>query len=199
MTAAPESAVASTEVNASLPRPRLHRPGLLLELLSTLMFIVAVYALAEMAIPRSNLEGPSMQPNLHAGQYLIISRLDYLFGDPQRGDVAVFQAPDKDASEPRLIKRVIGLPGETVTVRGDDVLIDGQVLDQPFFILRPCTSNCQEQSWTLGPDEYIMLGDNRSNSRDSRSFGPVNRSSIVGRAVFRYLPVSEIGVIDTFR
>ncbi len=183
----------------SLPRPRLHRPGLVLELLSTVMFIIAVYVLAEMAIPRSNLEGPSMQPNLHAGQYLIISRLDYLFGDPQRGDVAVFQAPDKDPSEPRLIKRVIGLPGETVTVSGDDVFIDGQKLDQPYFILRPCTRNCQEQTWTLGPDEYIMLGDNRSDSRDSRSFDQVDRSLIVGKAVFRYLPVSEIGVIDTFR
>src|SRR5690606_11953093 len=129
----------------SLPRPRLHRPGLLRGLLSTVMFIIAVYVLAEMAIPRSNLEGPSMQPNLHAGQYLIISRLDYLFGDPQRGDVAVFQAPDKDASEPRLIKRVIGLPGETVTVSGDEVFIDGQKLDEPYFILRPCTRNCQEQ------------------------------------------------------
>jgi signal peptidase I len=197
MTIATDTAVA--EATASLPRPRLHRPGLLLELLSTLMFIIAVYALAEMAIPRSNLEGPSMQPNLHAGQYLIISRLDYLFGDPQRGDVAVFQAPDKDASEPRLIKRVIGLPGETVMVSGDDVFIDGQKLEEPWFQLRPCTRNCQEQSWTLGPAEYIMLGDNRSDSRDSRSFGKVNRSAIVGKAVFRYLPLSEIGVIDTFR
>ncbi len=184
---------------ASLPRPRLHRPGLLLELLSTVVFIIAVYVLAEMAIPRSNLEGPSMQPNFHAGQYLIISRLDYLFGDPQRGDVAVFQAPDKDTSEPRLIKRVVGLPGETVTVSGDDVFIDGQKLEEPYFVLRPCTRNCQEQTWTLGPDEYIMLGDNRNDSRDSRAFDAVDRSLIVGKAVFRYLPLSEIGVIDTFR
>jgi signal peptidase I len=183
-----------------MPRPRLRRPGLLQELIGTLIFILSVYALAEMAIPRSNIDGPSMQPNLHAGQYLIISRLDYLFGEPQRGDVAVFQAPGSDDDEPRLIKRVIGLPGDTVEIRDTEVYVNGEKLDEPYFINRPCNpSKCPNETWTLGPSQYFMMGDNRNNSRDSRAFGPIQRSAIVGRAVFRYLPLSEFGAISTFR
>jgi signal peptidase I len=173
---------------------------LLRELLSTLIFIVAVYALAEMSIPRSNIDGPSMQPNLYAGQYLIISRLDYLFGDPQRGDVAVFQKPGSDADEPRLIKRVIGIPGDTIEIRDTQVYVNGQRQDEPYFVNRPCDpSKCPDKSWTLAPNEYFLMGDNRNNSNDSRGFGPVTRSAIVGKAVWRYLPLSEFGAINTFR
>jgi signal peptidase I len=182
-----------------LPRPRLHRPGFIRELLSTLIFIIAIYALAELAIPRSNIDGPSMQPNLWAGQYLVISRVAYLFSDPQRGDIAVFQRPDYDEKQPRLIKRVIGLPGDTVEIRDKLVYVNGKQLDEPYFINKPCNRSCEDNTWALGQDQYFMMGDNRNNSTDSRSFGPIDRSAIVGRAVFRYWPLTEIGVLNTFR
>jgi signal peptidase I len=168
------------------------------ELLSTVIFIIAIYALAELAIPRSNIEGPSMQPNLHAGQYLVISRAAYLFGEPEHGDVAVFQRPDYTEKQPRLIKRVIGLPGDTVEIRDNMVYVNGVQLEEPYFINRPC-NNCKDNTWVLGPDQYFMMGDNRNDSTDSRSFGPIDRSLIVGRAILRYWPPTEIGLINTFR
>jgi signal peptidase I len=197
-----------------LPRPRLKRPGVVRELINTLVFIVCVYAFAEMAFPRSNVEGASMSPNLRTGQYLIISRVDYLFGEPQRGDVVVFQKPGTSQRDPRLIKRVIGLPGDTVEIRAieqevdgvrkiadAEIYVNGEKLDEPYFVHRPChdQSSCKSKTWVLGPDEYILIGDNRNDSIDSRSFGPVKREAIVGKAVFRYLPLSDFGVIDTFR
>ncbi len=194
-----DAPLTSSATAMKLPRPRLHRPGLIRELLSTLVFIVAIYALAEMAIPRSNISGPSMLPNLHAGEYLIISRLDYLFGDPQHGDVAVFQKPTDPPTEPRLIKRVIGIPGDTIEIRDKLVYRNGELLPEPYFVNTPCRTNCGDKTWELGPDQYFMMGDNRNDSNDSRSFGPVDRSLIVGKAVFRYLPLSSIGVINTFR
>lgn len=198
--------------NLKLPRPRLHRPGFLRELVNTLVFIVAVYAFAEMAIPRSNIDGPSMLPSFHTGEYIIISRFDYLFGDPQRGDVAVFQSPESDASDPRLIKRVIGIPGDTIEIRAIEEEVDGRMdvvdaevylngerLDEPYFVNRPCTNSCHSQTVTLGEDEYFFMGDNRNDSNDSRGFGAVKRSAIVGKAVLRYLPVTAFGLINTFR
>jgi signal peptidase I len=195
-----------------LPRPGLRRPGFLRELLNTLVFIVAVYAFAELAIPRSNIDGPSMLPNFHTGEYVIISRLDYLFGDPQRGDVAVFQSPDGDADDPRLIKRVIGIPGDTIEIRAIEEEIDGRPdvvdaevylngvkLEEPYFVNRPCTNSCHSQTVTLGEDEYFFMGDNRNDSNDSRKFGVVKRNAIVGKAVLRYLPLSAFGLINTYR
>lgn len=182
-----------------MPRPRLKRTGFWYEVLSTLVFIVAVYAFAEMAIPRSNIEGPSMLPNFHAGEYLIISRVHYLIDEPVRGDVAVFQAPRRDPSEPRLIKRVIGIPGDVVEFRNEELYVNGEHQPEPYFVNRPCISRCHDQRWELGEDEYFMMGDNRNDSSDSRNFGTIDRASIVGRAIFRYWPPSQIGTINTFR
>jgi signal peptidase I len=186
-----------------LPRPRLHRPSLVRELSGTIFFIIAVYVLAEMSFPRSNIDGPSMQPALHAGQYLIISRLHYLFAEPQRGDIAVFQKPGDTDRGPRLIKRVIGVPGDTVELRNCEVdcetYVNGMKLDEPYYVYRPCRSRCQDRTWRLDEDQYFMMGDNRNNSNDSRSFGPVDRGAIVGRAIFRYLPFDDFGTLNTFR
>lgn len=192
---------------AALPRPRLARPGLLRELLNNVFFIVAALILAEIAFPRSSIEGPSMQPSLFAGQHLLISRVHYLFGDPQRNDIAVFD-PDDNKNE-MLIKRVIGIPGDVIEFRDTEVERDGQIVtearlfrngemvDEPYFVNAPCTvSSCRERSWTLGEDEYFMMGDNRNHSNDSRSFGPVRRERIVGKAVWRYLPLDQFGSLE---
>ncbi|MCU0499108.1 MAG: signal peptidase I [Anaerolineae bacterium] len=185
--------------NISTDRPRLRRAGLLFEVFSTLFFIVAVYSLAEMSIPRSNLDGPSMQPNFYAGQYLLISRVHYLFGEPQPNDVAVFQAPGDTPDDPRLIKRVIGVPRDTIEFIDQVVYRNGLAIDEPY-INEPCEPRlCPDRRWELGPDQYFMMGDNRNHSRDSRVFGPVRREAIVGEAVFRYWPPERFGTINTFR
>ncbi|MBI4132072.1 MAG: signal peptidase I [Candidatus Sungbacteria bacterium] len=139
--------------------------------------------------------GASMEPNFHDREYLVIDEFSYFFRPPQRGEVIVFRYP----LNPReyFIKRVIGLPGETVEVRVDAVYVfngerpDGFKLDEPYLSagLAP-RGNIR---FTIGPDEYVVLGDNRSASSDSRNWGALERRFITGRAVFRAWPVSRLG------
>lgn len=182
----------TTETSIALARPRLHLHGLWREILETIILIGAIYALVNLATVRFIVDGPSMQPNFYTGQVLVVSRVNYLLGDPQRGDIVVFNPPDVPPDEPPYIKRVIGLPGETVEVRDENgvgnVYINGKMLNQSF-INEPCTAiNCPPKTWNLGPNEYIVMGDNRNHSRDSRAFNAVTRDRIIGEALIRYWP-----------
>jgi signal peptidase I len=183
-------AVPAPRVN--IPRPALRRPGLLRELLNSIFFIAAALVLSELALPRSSIDGPSMQPTLFAGQHLLISRINYLFGDPQRGDIAVFDPPDEKTE--MLIKRVIGIPGDTLEIRNNEVYRNGELLDEPYFVNTPC--RCRDDSWTLEADEYFMMGDNRNQSNDSRAFGPITRERIVGKAIWRHWPPDKFGPLS---
>lgn len=183
-----------THIDRNLSRPRLRRPGLLRELLGTVLLIAAVLVASELALPRSRLDGPSMQPTLFAGQQLLVSRLDYLFGDPQRGDIVVFDKPNTGPEDEMLIKRVIGIPGDTIELRDQQVYRNGVLLDEPYFVNAPCNSRkCPNQVWILGVDEYFVMGDNRNHSVDSRDFDAVTRDRIVGKAIWRYWPLNQFG------
>ncbi|MBI5670805.1 MAG: signal peptidase I [Chloroflexi bacterium] len=182
-------------VRASI-RPHLHHRRFGRELVSTLVFLVAVYTLLEMALPRSVVLSISMQPNLVESQRLVISRVSYLLGEPQRGEIVVFNAPNAQPDEPPLIKRLIGLPGETVQFLNGAVSINGVKLEEPY-IKEPCEPGmCPDRVWQLGPDEYFFMGDNRNHSHDSRAFGPVHRQQIIGRAVLRYWPPEVWGILS---
>jgi|FLYN01.1.fsa_nt_gi signal peptidase I len=181
---------------SELPRPRLHRRSFLRELIDTLVLIGAIYALVNLASVRFIVEGPSMQPNFETGQFLIVSRINYLLGEPQRGDIVVFHPPGKPEDEPPYIKRVIGLPGETVEIRDARVYINGVELFEPY-INEPCIpARCDDQRWELGPDEYFVMGDNRNHSQDSRGFDPIHLSNIIGEAVIRYWPPQDWGLVS---
>lgn len=181
-------------VESSYPRPRLKRVGTLREILNSLFFIAAALIFSEMAFPRSSIDGPSMEPTLFTGQNLLISRLHYLFADIERGDIAVFDPPN--AKEEMLIKRVIGIPGDTIEMRNQEVYLNGEKLVEPYFVNAPCSpSYCPDESWTLGPDEYFFMGDNRNRSNDSRAFNQITRDRIVGKAIFRYWPPDKFGPI----
>ena len=137
--------------------------------------------------------GTSMVPTFQSGQYLIIDELTYHFNTPARGDVVVFKYPKNP--EQYFIKRVIGLPGETVVVNEQGKVIIKDItgkevatLNEPY--VRFTKSDSVET--TLGVNEYFMMGDNRAGSYDSRMWGPVKRDLIVGRAFLRLFPVSEI-------
>lgn len=178
-------------------RPPLRRPGFLREVINTLVFVIAIYALAELAIPRSNIEGASMEPTFFTGEYVIISRIDYLFGDPTHGDIAIFQSPAASQESDRLIKRVIGIPGDTLEMRDAQMYRNGELLAEPYFVNGPCVNYCRNNQWILGEDEYFLAGDNRNRSNDSRNFGVVKRENIVGKAIIRYWPPSAWGLIRT--
>lgn len=177
------------------PRPRLRIQGRIREFINLGIFLVAVYTLLEISIPRSVVLSISMEPNLVAEQRLLISRVSYLFGDPQRGEIVVFESPNAPPQQPPLIKRLIGLPGETIEFRDSAVYINGVLLDEPY-INEPCwAEKCRDASWILGSDEYFLMGDNRNHSHDSRSFGPVHRDRLIGRAILRWWPPAKWGVL----
>lgn len=140
--------------------------------------------------------GASMEPNFYDREYLVIDELTYRFREPMRGDVVVFRYP----RDPRqfFIKRIIGLPGETVVIGNGRVKISdvahpgGIILDESAY-LSAGTNTAGERRVVLGQNEYYLLGDNRSQSLDSRIFGPVTRSHITGRAFFRGWPISRAG------
>ena len=143
-------------------------------------------------------QGASMDPTFKDWHYLIIDRVSYELGEPKRGDVIVFDLPNSEAKS--LIKRVIGLPGETVILNGDSVRIqndeypNGFILDEPY--LDPVNlSGDNSMRVTLEPEQYFVLGDNRHLSADSRIWGELPRDHIVGRAFLRLYPFNEINVL----
>jgi signal peptidase I len=177
-------------------RPHLRRVSLLREAAQTLLFLVAVYVFLEMTIPRSMVLSISMEPNLIAEQRLLISRVSYLLNDPTRGEIVVFVPPNQPPDDPPLIKRLIGLPGETISFQDTDVYINGVKLDEPY-INEPCDiGHCPNETWQLGNDEYFFMGDNRNHSHDSRAFGAINHNQIVGRAVLRWWPPTKWGILS---
>lgn len=179
-----------------MPRPPLQNQSLsrfLREVLETAALIAILYALVNLATARFIVDGPSMQPNFYTGQYLIVSRLNYLFGSPERGDIIVFHYPNDPDED--YIKRVIGLPGDVVEIRDTLVYVNGEALDEPY-INEACDANhCRDNRWELDHDEYFVMGDNRNQSSDSRAFGPVDTRFIVGEALFRYFPVDQWGLL----
>ena len=135
--------------------------------------------------------GQSMEPNLHTDQRLIVEKLSYHMHPPRRGDVIVLKLHHDKAE--LLIKRVIGLPGEEVEIKDGRVLVNGTVLEEPY--LNQYTQG-QMAPRVVPPLQVFVLGDNRGFSNDSRSFGMVDFSDIVGRAWLSYWPISQIGAVS---
>lgn len=135
--------------------------------------------------------GQSMEPNLFERQRLIIDKISYRLHPPQRNDIVVLDLPGMDEL---LVKRIIALPGETVELHDGVVYVDGATLPEPF----PHDLGREEMPpVTLGPLSYFVLGDNRGNSNDSRSFGPVRRDHVLGRVWLRYWPLDAMTVFQS--
>lgn len=140
-------------------------------------------------------QGSSMEPNFHNDEYLIVDEISYDFNDPQRGDVVVFKYPRNP--QEFFIKRIIGLPGETLKFKHGDIFIYNDIYDHGVKLREKYLPKGRETMYSgnmvhLGEGEYYFLGDNRNVSRDSRSFGPVDESMIQGRVLFRGWPLDKM-------
>ncbi len=163
------------------------------DLLETLILAVIIFLVVNTFTGRYEVQSISMEPTLHEGQYLIVSKIAYWFHGPERGDVIVLDPPN-NRSEIPYIKRVIGLPGEKVEVRDGRVWINDIALNEPYISGPPTYS----ESRILGTDEYLVLGDNRNNSSDSHIWGVLPRENIIGKSVFRYWPPEKWGLIPHY-
>lgn len=193
--AKPDNTMTGQAGSPSNDSPRPTTPLAVLREILQLVLIVALVRIGmDTFVPRYVVDGASMEPNFHTSERVIVDRLTMLLGGPSRGDVVVLESPRSD--DDLLIKRVIGLPNEYVVLRNGRVYINGELLDEPY-IDEFCTQRSCNGEWLLGSDEYFVLGDNRQNSMDSHSFGPVKRSTITGIARVRYWPPTDAGLLTS--
>jgi signal peptidase I len=181
-------------VDSPPPRRGLFRGlgQLLREVLETVLPAILIALLINVFVGQATrVEGQSMEPNLHTEQRLVVEKLSYRFHAPQRFDIVVIRVPSQ--GDELLIKRVIGLPGETVEFRDGQVYIDGQLLEEPY--VTQATRMGRSGKVVVPPLHVFVMGDNRSHSNDSRSFGPVPISNIVGRAWLSYWPPEDAGLV----
>ncbi len=163
------------------------------DVLETLVLAVVIFVLVNTLTGRYEVQSISMEPTLHEGQYLIVSKVSYWLHPPQRGDVVVLDPPDQRSTIP-YIKRVVGLPGEHIEVRDGRVWVDGIALNEPY-VSGPAL---YDEDVILRAGEYLVLGDNRNNSSDSHVWGTLPRDNIVGKTIFRYWPPNKWGTIPHY-
>lgn len=173
--------------------------SILRELLGWVLYIAVIVAITYLTITfigqRTRVSGQSMEATLHDGDNLIVDKISYRFRDPERFEIIVFPYQHKENTY--YIKRIIGLPGETVQVIDGYVYINGEKLDEDYGLEVMESAGIAAEPIELGSDEYFVLGDNRNHSSDSRdpSVGILHRKDLIGRAWVRIWPLDSIGVI----
>ncbi len=183
-----ETSVISTPPTETLTA-NLQHPNLFRDFVETMLLIAIAFLVVNALIGRFRIEQVSMLPNLHEGEYVIVDKVSYLFRQPARGEIVVL----KRASDADLIKRVIGLPGETIQVSDGQVQINGQPIAEPY--LKDPRINQDTPPLDIPADRVFVMGDNRNNSSDSRGFGPIPVGDIVGRAWIIYWPPPDWQVL----
>lgn len=175
-----------------------------LDIIETLVIALSIFLVVYLfAMQPHQVNGQSMVPSFESGEYVLTDKVSYKLRDPQRGEVIVFHAPET-ANCPKgtgcdFIKRVLALPGETVAVSNNAIIVNGQPLSEiyiPDTYQTLAGEYTQGRTITLGPNEYFAVGDNRPYSSDSRAWGPITKDDIVGRAFFRYWPPQVVGAIQ---
>jgi signal peptidase I len=163
------------------------------EILETILPALLIALLINVFVGQATrVEGMSMEPNLHTNQRLVVEKISYRFHGPERFDVVVLKLPDQ--GDELLIKRVIGLPGETVEVTDGHIYINDELLAEPFLD-QEITSG-RDSRVVVPPLHVFVMGDNRNHSNDSRNFGPVPIDNIVGRAWISYWPPEQVGLVQ---
>lgn len=176
-------------LEAADSRPSAFR-RILSEAIQTIGLALLLFLIINFLSARIRVDGRSMEPTFHDGDYVIVNRLAYRFGELQRGDVVVFPFPLN--GEEDFIKRVIALPGDRIAIRNGALILNGAVIEEDYLEVPP-RGDMEEM---IVPVEHVfVMGDNRNDSSDSRIWGPLSSDEIIGKAVFRYWPVSDIGSV----
>lgn len=169
-----------------------------MDMMQTVVFVGSFFIVIYIFIIQPNqIKGVSMEPTFYNGNYILTSKVTYKIRKPILGDVVVFHSPRNPDIE--YIKRVIGLPGDTVLIQDQEVYVNGDKLDEPYISAKTTILSlgfAQEGvSFTVPEDHLFVMGDNRPRSSDSREFGPIEMSSIVGQVVYRYFPLNLMGTV----
>ena len=184
-----------TEPTLELPSAEPRRSAVwavLVEILQTVLIAALLFLAVNLVTARIRVEGSSMEPSLHDGEMVVVNRLAYRWAEPSRGDIVVFRFPF-DPSR-RFIKRVIGLPGDSIEARDGLVYVNGMALDEPYVAAPPRYAG----AWQVQAEELFVLGDNRNNSSDSQNWGALPTSEVIGKAVLVYWPLPDVGVIPHY-
>lgn len=170
--------------------PKTTLGSLFSEVIKTLLLALVLYFAISAITDRVRVENVSMQPTLYEGELLVVSKLAYQFGEPHRGDIIVFHHQTDPPED--YIKRVIGLPGDTVSIVHGQVSVNNQLLNEPYLASLPAYDGV----WEVPEDMLFVLGDNRNRSSDSHIWGFVPMESVVGRAVVIYWPLSSVRILS---
>jgi signal peptidase I len=179
--------------------------GCLVEVVETLVLTLVIFFVIQNFIAQPyQVQQNSMERTLEPGQYVLVDKLSPHWDSYNRGDVVVFNPPASWTTDPTpFIKRVIGLPGDTVEVKEDGLVsVNGTPLQEPYTYtnaqgIHEPTTSLGQQRWVVPDGDLFVMGDHREKSADSRVFGPISESNVIGRAFLRYWPISELGILDT--
>ncbi len=177
--------------------------GCLLEVLETLLLTLIVFLVIQLFVAQPyQIQQQSMENTLLPNQYVLVDKLTPRFDDYHRGDIVVFNPPPGWASDDLgtpFIKRVIGVAGDTVDIHDGFVFVNGTKLDEPYVYEGQPTvpSDPNHHTWKIAAGQLFVLGDHRADSKDSRAFGPIEESTVIGRAWLRYWPFNQFGVLPS--
>jgi signal peptidase I len=181
-------------VSESEPQPSMSWM-MLRELIETIVLSLVIFLLIRQVVQNYRIESHSMQPNFYEGEFILVNKLAYRLGTPERGDVLVFHNPNNPEED--YIKRIIGLPGDTLEIHDGLIFINGKPLREEF----PTNEIPRAQSYgpvVIEPDHLFVMGDNRPQSQDSRVFGQLPENLIVGKAWVRVWPFNKFGIIQHY-
>ncbi len=182
----------SEEITEPVQKPK-SRPGwvtFLLETAQTIILAVVLYFLIDSVVARVRVENISMEPTLNPGEFILVNKLAVKLNDVNRGDIIVFHFPQNPKED--YIKRVIGLPGDSIVIRANNVYVNNQEITEPYVAAEPAYNG----SWVVPEGNLFVLGDNRNQSSDSHSWGYVPMNLVVGKALVIYWPIDQFKTLS---
>jgi len=193
-----------TKINLSkMEEPRSSIWSTIVDIIETVVVAAAIFVVVYLFLLQPHqVKGASMEPNFYDGEYILTDKITYRFSEPHRGDVVIFKSPTNPDVD--FIKRIIALPGEKVEINNSRIIIfntqhpNGFTLSEPYQVMEPISggSYLREGKIVEVPaDSYVVLGDNRTHSFDSREWGPLQKKSIIGKAWIRYWPLPKFSII----